>query len=165
MRLSSREVTLRAYSGGWSCSNWALIYIAPILKDHHVERHITWSDMTTLCPWFDLDWFFDMIGRSKPATLGAGFVRSNPILAAVLTVTSFCLWDSDDTHVDHVVQFWYLTWLNIRTCEFLLDIVLKSLKSQLDWDWACNKIILILASQPINVSNPINRLDKSLWLW
>jgi hypothetical protein len=42
---------VRAYSGGWSCSNWALIYVVPMMQDLLiVDHHITWPDMTTLCP-------------------------------------------------------------------------------------------------------------------
>jgi hypothetical protein len=74
--------------------------IAPIMQDLHVEHHITWRDMTTLCPRFDLDWFLAMIGWSEPATWWAGFVGSNLLKGR---------W-TDHGVILSVRLFWYARW-------------------------------------------------------
>jgi hypothetical protein len=73
-------------------------------------------DMTTPCPRFDLDWFFDVIGWSEPTTLWAGFVRSNPLKGC---------WTDRGVILSERL-FWYARWsrntvFDIYICEFNLD--------------------------------------------
>ncbi len=66
---------------GSSCQSilWRLVlfklgadYIAPMMQDLRIERHITWRDMTTLCPavWSWLILWYDWVIRARHAEGG-----------------------------------------------------------------------------------------------
>ncbi len=90
-------------------------YMAPMMQDLRVERHIMSGDMTTLCPavWSWLILWYD----SKPATLKAGFVGSNPLKGHGI----------DCGLILSVRLFWYARWsrntvFDIFTSEDHLDL-------------------------------------------
>ncbi len=121
-------------SGGWPCSKWALIYVAPILQDCRAERHTTWRNMTTLGPmvWSWLILWCDWAIRARHTE---GRIRQIwPFFEVALIAASFCLWDLYDKHVGHIIQ--YDIWIPFGLCPQKPYIS----------DWAC-KITLILADQ------------------
>jgi hypothetical protein len=141
-------------------------YIAPKMQDLRVERRIMWRDMKTLCLQFDLDWFFDVIGWSEPATLWAGFVGSNPLKGrwtdhgVILSERLFwyARWSRNTV-------FWYLyLWIQFGL-QISLNLVLKSpishhvdLIGRLHWS----------GTAPINKSNCVCLLRLSQygsWHW
>ncbi len=84
---------VRAYSGGWPCSNWARII-----------SH----------------WFFDMIGWSKPACCRRDSSDLTRWRAAGLTAASSCLWDHSDMQIDHVIHCLISSPVNsMRTLDFI----------------------------------------------
>ncbi len=95
---------VRAYYGGWPCSNWARFISRPcsrISALNVTSRDVIWQPCARGLILIDsLIW----LGDPSPPRCGRDSSDLTRWRAAGLTVASFCLRDCSHTHVDHVIQ-------------------------------------------------------------